>query len=107
MSNPSTKPSKHGGKRPGAGRPRKTGTKTYDPGEAALKYLADVAAGIEPPNRDRIAAARALLPYQAPRQRAPVKSPTPRELQRKTAAATESDWNAKSAEIRARLGRKE
>lgn len=98
--------SKHGGKRAGAGRPAAART-VYDPGEAALRYLSDVAAGLEPPNRDRIAAARALLPYQAPRRRAPVKSPHPSELQRKADRAAEGDWQSKSAEIRVRFGRKE
>lgn len=101
---------KHGGKRRGAGRPKKT-SKVYDPSDAALKYLADVAAGIEAPNRDRIAAARAVLPYQAPRQRAPVKSPRPAALQQKSDLGKQreakDDWDRKVVEIRSRFERKD
>jgi hypothetical protein len=101
---------RHGGKRNGAGRKKKK-SRIYDPDVAALAYLADVAAGIARPNRDRISAARAVLPYQAPRQRAPVKSPPPKDLQTKTDLSqqreTRGDWDRKVVEIRSRLGRKD
>ena len=103
---------RHGGKRRGAGRPKKGVAKVYThPEDAALRYLSDVAAGVVEPNRDRITAARACLPYQAPRQRAPVKSPRPTALQQKSdlgkQRAAEEDWDRKVIEIRSRLERKE
>lgn len=102
---------KHGGKRRNAGRPKKESSVYADPSVAAMAYLADVAAGRVEPNRDRIAAARAILPYQAPRQRAPLKSPRPAELQKKTDLSQEREanaaWDAKVIEIRSRLQRKE
>jgi len=71
----------HGGKRPGAGRPRGTtaasshsqapeAPPTYY--EDAESYLAAVVEGREPADALRIAAAKAVMPYQKRRQRVPL-----------------------------------
>jgi hypothetical protein len=100
-----------GGARPGAGRPKKRRPPTAREYKDAVDYLAAVVSGAEQPDAVRVAAAKALLPFQSPRQRAPVASPPPRQLQHKSQLSNEEAareaWKAKSAEVRARLGRKE
>lgn len=100
-----------GGARPGAGRPKKERPPTARVYADALDYLGAVVCGTEEPDAVRVAAAKALLPFQAPRKRAPVKSPPPAQLQRSEALAADekarADWLAKAAAIRARHGRSE
>lgn len=104
-----TKRKQHGGKRPGAGRPRKAAGAIYD---SALAFLTAVARGIEPASPEqRVAAARAVLPYEQPKTRAPKKSPPPERLRAaadlQSTAAAQDEWRAKAEQIRARHGRKE
>lgn len=102
--------STHGGKREGAGRPPKYPRATADAGERqyanAEAFLEAVVAGVEPADPVRVQAAKALLAYQAPRKRAPAKSPRPAELQHRAAQAEESavvsDFQVRAAEIRAK-----
>jgi hypothetical protein len=100
-----------GGARLGAGRPKKERPPTARQYEDAIAYLDAVVSGAEQPDAVRVAAAKALLPFQSPRKRAPVASAPPRQLQQAAQLDAESAareaWRAKSAEIRARLGRKE
>jgi hypothetical protein len=107
----SGKKGRSGGARSGAGRPKKKRPPTAHKYEDAVAYLAAVVEGTEEPDAVRVNAARSLLPYQAPRKRAPVASAPPRQLQQAAQLDAESAareaWKAKSAEIRARLGRKE
>jgi hypothetical protein len=92
-----------GGARPGAGRPKKAPPEPsgiyYADAEA---YLAAVVEGHEPPDQLRIAAAKALMAYQKPKQRAPVASPPPRKLAESAAKAADSEFAAKAAAIRAK-----
>lgn len=111
-----------GGARPGAGRPKKckseapkspAGAPIDDsPSKAVLDaegYLAAVVNGTEPADAVRVSAARALIQYQKPRQRAPVPSPTPKKRASMDKAADENAlldaWAKKAAAIRARMGR--
>jgi len=70
-------------------------------------YLLAVIQGKAPPDPVRCGAARALLPYLAPRKRAPTKSATPKQMQASAAHAEDHDaraaWAAKAAAVRARL----
>ncbi|MCW5669404.1 MAG: hypothetical protein KIT86_07060 [Hydrogenophaga sp.] len=63
--------------------------------------------GDEPPDGQRIAAARVVLPFQAPKQRAPIASPTPRKLKqieaREAERAISEDWNERSNAVRASI----
>ena len=108
----------HGGARPGSGpKPKATRkaaastTKGAAPMYAdVLAYLRAVALGTEPGDALRVAAAKAVLPYEAPRQRAPVESPPPKKLaeaaDRAVAREAASDFEARAAAVRARHGRK-
>jgi hypothetical protein len=100
-----------GGKRPGAGRPKKAHRpkqprrKEY---ASAHDYLQAVACGLEPSDdQARISAAKALLPYESPKTRVRKPSPPPKTLQR--AAETQAhaehreDWERRSAKVRARF----
>jgi hypothetical protein len=95
-----------GGARQGAGRPKKLRPATTREYQDALDYLAAVVRGNEEPDSVRVQAARALLPYQAPRQRAPVSARTPKQLQHfeqlDAEAAAREEWRKRSATIRAR-----
>lgn len=75
--------------------------------DSAESYLLGVVRGQTPPDPVRVGAARALLPFERARQRAPLKGPTPRQLDRRDAAAGEQalldDWAQKAATVRARL----
>lgn len=100
---------RHGGKRPGAGRPKANPGGVYC---SALEYLAAVARGLEPASvEQRVAAARAVFPYEQPRRRATKESPSPtrlREAEQVVSAKDErAEWRVRAAEIRARHGRKE
>ena len=102
----------HGGARPGAGRPKGTTKRAETPRtpriyDDALAYLEAVVRGDEPPDGQRIAAARVVLPFQVPKQRAPVASPTPRKMkqieERAAEKAIADDWSKRSDVVRARL----
>jgi hypothetical protein len=88
--------------RGGPGEPRQ-----YEDPES---YLSAVVAGAEPPDPVRVGAARALLPFFAPRRRATKKSAAPRDLQGMEAATAEGNrrdaWDEKAARVRARFRRK-
>lgn len=75
----------------------------------AESYLMGVVQGLTPPDPVRVSAARALIQYQKARQRAPVKSPPPKQLAEHDKQAEErallDQWAEKAAEVRARLGR--
>jgi hypothetical protein len=107
-----------GGARPGAGRkkgarksngyqapapPQATGTRY----ESAELYLAAVVSGEEPADRDRITAAKAMLPYQSPRLRTPLQSPAPRQMNAKSESSLErqqrEEWARKSESVRLKL----
>ena len=100
-----------GGARAGAGRPKKARPPTARQYEDAIAYLAAVVSGAEQPDAVRVAAAKALLPFQSPRTRAPIKSPPPRQLQSQADMSkqrdAQEDWNRKALEIRTRMGRKD
>lgn len=102
----------HGGARPGSGpKPRSNRAATGDDKPEkhyadALAYLEAVVRGDEPADGLRIAAAKAVLPFQEPRKRAPVASLPPQKMR---AAAERSidmdeadDWNRRAAAVRAR-----
>ncbi|MFO7555298.1 MAG: hypothetical protein R6W88_08855 [Desulfobacterales bacterium] len=97
-----------GGKRPGAGRPKKkrevsTDSVLYDSAQA---YLEAVVAGTEPADPARIQAAKTLISYQNQKVRVPKESPAPRELHTKEKRNVEAgllmDFEAKAAVIRAK-----
>lgn len=96
----------HGGKRAGAGRkPRPQGR--YD---SAYDFLLAVARGIEQASPEqRVAAARAVLPYEQPRRRAPKASPRPSDLQAQEviqhAKADDQQWQDRAARIREKHSR--
>ncbi len=102
----------HGGPRPGAGRPKGTKNTPEIPRTPriyrdALDYLEAVVRGDEPADGQRIAAARVVLPFQAPKQRAPIASPTPRKLKQIEARQAERDiseaWNKRADAVRASI----
>lgn len=98
----------HGGKRPGAGRkPRAQGR--YD---SAYDFLLAVARGIEQASPEqRVAAARAVLPYEQPKRRATKPSPKPSALRTREVVqrdkADDHAWRERVAQIRAKHGRSE
>lgn len=77
--------------------------------ESAESYLSAVVAGREPADPVRVGAARALLPFERARQRAPVKGLAPRELDARDAKAAEKEmldaWAEKAKRVRERLAR--
>ena len=95
-----------GGKREGAGRPKKDRTlqAVY---ETAEDYLEAVVKGLTLPDAVRVAAAKALIQYQKAKQRAPVKSPTPSQLHQKSIVSVEKskieEFEKKAAVIREKL----
>jgi len=111
----------HGGSRVGSGRPkspangRKAATTARDGAapppqggavthyDDALTYLEAVVRGDEAADPLRIAAARIVLPYQKPKTRAPVESPSPSTLRAKEKRAVESDWEKRAAAVKARF----
>lgn len=105
----------HGGKRAGAGRPKKVRTPTTATAEAPIfetaeEYLTAVVAGTVAPDAARVQAAKTLIAYQAAKQRVPKKSLSPTEIARKEAMAVEdavaAEFEAKAAAIRARHARR-
>lgn len=72
-----------------------------------MEYLEAVVRGDEPPDGQRIAAARVVLPFQAPKQRAPIASPTPRKLKQIEARQAERDiaeaWSKRADAVRASI----
>lgn len=73
----------------------------------AESYLEAVVKGTVSPDPLRIQAARTLIAYQRGRQRAPVPSPTPAQLNKRAAADNDQNfldaWALKAAAVRARL----
>lgn len=104
----------HGGKRPGAGRPKKVRTATAPADgqvfDTAEDYLAAVVAGTIAPDAVRVAAAKCLISYQVAKQRAPKKALTPTQMAIKEVRIIENavaaEFEAKAAEIRARHARR-
>jgi hypothetical protein len=102
-----------GGKRLGAGRPpRKQAASTAATGaqyQSAEEYLSAVVSGAEPPNADRVSAARTLIRFQRRPERAPLAGAVPRELARREQTDRERDaaaaWEAKAKVIRGKFGR--
>lgn len=82
------------------------GTPEY---ESAEDYLSAVVRGTAVPDPVRVGAARALLPFERARQRAPMKSATPKQMNASNALAEEEAlldaWAEKAAAVRARLKR--
>lgn len=80
---------------------------TIAPYDDAQSYLEAVALGQAVPDAIRVAAAKAILPYQKGRQRAPKKSLPPRALAERESRDTDRDmldrWAEKAAEIRRRM----
>ena len=74
--------------------------------ETAQEYLAAVVAGRVVADPVRVSAARALLPFERAKQRAPIKSEKPADLHRqseKDAERAQLDaWERRTADIRAR-----
>jgi len=97
-----------GGKRPGAGRPKKNREKQGF-FEDAESYLRAVVRGETTPDALRVSAARVLIRYQKAEQRAPVKSPSPGQLRKKTETAIErsniAEFEEKAAAIRAKYAK--
>jgi len=102
----------HGGKRPGAGRPKKNRAPATDEPifRTAEAYLEAVVAGTVAPDAVRVQAAKCLISYQQSKQRAPKKSLTPAQMEEKEKRAIEgaiaSEFEAKAAAIRARHARR-
>jgi len=104
----------HGGSRLGAG--RKPGTKaaaraTTTQFDNVLDYLRAVALGLEPGDALRVAAAKAALPFEAPKARAHVASPPPTKLratvERTADRAVTDDFARRAAEVRRNHNRKD
>jgi hypothetical protein len=104
----------HGGARIGAGRKPATARNADAPAPPrygdALSYLEAVVRGDEPADGLRIAAAKAVLPFQAPKKRAPVASPPPEKLRSATTRAAERTereaFHARAAEVRRKFQEK-
>lgn len=98
------KSGKSGGARPGAGRKPKQRESTGAQYETAEQYLAAVVAGTEPPDPIRVQAAKSLMAYQQPKQRAKPISKTPTELARHNERSAEQQeqeaWRLKAEAIR-------
>ena len=95
---------KSGGARPGAGRPPKQHETTGHQYATAEEYLQAVVSGVEPPDPVRVQAAKSLMAYQQPKQRAKPLSKTPTQLHHQNKASAEAaaqeDWRRRSEEIR-------
>lgn len=93
-----------GGARPGAGRPPKQHEPTGSQYDSAEAYLAAVVAGVEPPDPVRVQAAKCLMGYQQPKQRAKPMSKSPGQLHRQNELSAEAvakaEWRARAEEIR-------
>ena len=113
----------HGGARVGAGRPKgatpskrsktEPAPRAEEPKlyEDALQYLEAVVRGEIPADSLRVAAARIVLPYQRPKQRAPMASPPPNLLRVNSAAKVakdaKDDWERRAAAVKERFAKKE
>lgn len=77
--------------------------------QGAEDYLLAVVRGTAPPDPVRVGAARALLPFTKGRQRAPVRSATPKQMQASAARAEDQDmldkWEQRAAAVRAKMKR--
>jgi hypothetical protein len=97
-----------GGRREGAGRPFKERPPTAKAYSSAEEYLSAVLAGTEPPDALRIAAAKALLPFQSAPSRAKANDAAPKEMRRRenqqAEAAARAAWRERSAAVRAKHG---
>lgn len=93
----------HGGHREGAGRKPKDRSE-QERFEDAEAYLLAVVRGETLPDSVRVTAAKALIAYQKAKQRAPVKSPPPSQLRKKTETDLErsniEQFEVKAAKIR-------
>ncbi len=73
----------------------------------AETYLEAIVKGTVPPDPLRISAARTLIQYQRGKQRAPLKSATPGQLNQRAAINSEQDfldaWARKAAAVRAKF----
>ena len=104
----------HGGARIGAGRKPATARSADAPAPPrygdALSYLEAVVRGDEPADGLRIAAAKAVLPFQEPKKRAPVASPPPEKLRSATTRAAERTereaFHERAAEVRRKFQEK-
>jgi hypothetical protein len=78
--------------------------------DSAQDYLSAVVRGATPPDPVRVGAARALLPFERARQRAPMKGKTPTQLDRSDKQAGDQalldQWAEKAKAVRARLAQK-
>lgn len=77
--------------------------------ESAEAYLQAVVRGLAVPDPVRVGAARALLPFERARQRAPIKAATPQQMDARDKLVGEKElldqWAEKAAQVRARLKR--
>jgi len=93
----------HGGVRPGAGRKKKdrSGQNFFADAES---YLLAVVQGRAVADAVRVQAAKTLIGYQTPKQRAPVKSKPPAELHKTALASVEKakieEFEKKAAAVR-------
>lgn len=98
-----------GGKRPGAGRPKKDRAK-QDQFPDAESYLLAVVQGLTPPDSVRVQAAKTLISYEIPKKRNKVESPPPKTLKRKADASVEKDkllkFEEKAKKIREKHAKK-
>jgi len=100
-----------GGARAGAGRPKRAPAAPVAAVEYhdAQSYLEAVVRGREPADQVRVQAAKAILPFQVRRQRAPLAAPPPRAMQHAADLSAEEQareaWRRKSEEVRARHAR--
>jgi hypothetical protein len=107
-----SKKGKHGGARPGAGRPKKNrapaiGAQQF---ETAEQYLCAVVQGTIEPDSVRVRAALGLIRYQETQKRIPKSSPSPKKLaeseKRNEDNAIVEDFETKAREIRERHRKK-
>lgn len=75
----------------------------------AESFLVAVVQGATPADPVRVSAARTLIQYQRKRERAPLKSATPTQMDHRDALGAEKElldaWAQKAAEVRKRLKR--
>lgn len=97
-----------GGKRPGAGRPKKDRSE-QDFYENAEQYLEAVVQGKTVPDAVRVQAAKCLISYQTTKKRAKPETPSPKKLRSKEAAESEKsnllEFEKKAAKIRAKYNK--
>ena len=96
----------HGGHREGAGRKKKDRS-AQEYFADAQSYLLAVVQGRTTPDAVRVMAAKTLIQYERAKTRAPVASPAPAELQKKTArdieGAIRADFERKAIAIEEKL----